>query len=382
MKKIGTVIVGLLVCFSINLFSINRVQAQSGSDLEALIAQYQTKLSELSGQNQTLAQALAVLSTQIKLTETKISSSIIQLDKLSVEISDLSGKITSLDYSLTNLTKLFISRVRETYMRHNTYDTAIIAQSSGIANILNNIEYVKKIRDHDRNILINLEKSRLDFDSQKQAKERKQKEIETLKKKLDADKAALASQVASKKQLLLETKNSEAQYQKLLAAAQAELIAIKGIIAGLGKEIKAKDVSEGERIASIITGVSPCSTGTHLHFEIAQNGTHRNPLELLRNISLNWDNADPVQNGSGSWNWPLNDPITVTQGYGHTSYSSRYTGDIHTGVDMVTSDHTVKAVKAGELYQGTIGCGKSGNIHYVHVKQADNFDTYYLHVNY
>lgn len=381
-RRPGQTLKCLLVIFIGFTLLTSPVHAEtSQADLEKQIAEYQAKLSELSGQKQTLAQAMAVLNTQIKLTEAKISASASQLDKLGVEISDLSGKITSLDYSLTDLTKLFISRVRETYMRRSNYDTEIIAQSSGLSDILRNIEYAKKVRDHDRTVLVSLEKSRLDYDTQKQVKELKQKEIAALRKKLDADKAALAGQVKSKNQLLSETKNSEAQFQKLLAEAQAELIAIKGIIAGLGREVKIKNVAEGERVASIIQGASPCSTGTHLHFEVTQGGSRRNPFDLLRNISLIWDNADPAQNGAGSWNWPLNDPIRISQGYGHTSYSRRYTADLHTGVDMISSNSTVVSVKAGELYQGSMKCG-SGNLLYVRVKQADNFDTYYLHVNY
>jgi peptidoglycan hydrolase CwlO-like protein len=374
----------LFLCVTLSLFySITaNVHAISQEELEKQIAEYQAKLSELSGQKQTLSQALAVLSTQIKLTETKIAANVAQLGKLEVEINDLSGRISSIDYSLTDLTKMFINRVRQTYMRRGRNDSFLVAQVSGLPDLLRGIEYTKIVRDHDRTILISLEKSRLDYDTQKQAKEQKQKEIEALKKKLDADKAALASQVKSKNQLLSETKNNESTYQKLLAEAQAELIAIKGIVAGLGKEVKIKNVGEGERIASVIQGKSPCSTGTHLHFEVAQNANRRNPFELLKNTSLIWDNSDSAQNGTGTWNWPLNDPIRITQGYGHTAYSSRYTGDIHTGVDMVTDNNTVKAVKSGELYQGTIACGKSGNILYVRVKQADNFDTYYLHVNY
>lgn len=388
MKKLF-ILLSLLFPLSYFLFAAPAVQAavcgetipKDEGSLRTYIEDCNAKLGSLSGQKQTLAQAIDYLNTQIKLTQAKITATSNQLDKLNSEIADLSSRIESIDYSLSDLTKLFISRVRETYMRHGTDDVRLIAQSSGLSTILRNIEYTKLVRDHDRTLLINLEKSRLDVSSQKEAKELKQKEIESLKKKLDGDKAALNAQIASKNKLLAETKNSEAQYQKLLSQAQAELVAINGIIAGLGKEVKIRSVGEGERIASIIQGASPCSTGTHLHFEVAQNGSRRNPFDLLRNISLLWDNADPPQNGTGSWNWPLNDPISITQGYGRTAYSARYTGDVHTGVDMVAGNSTVKAVKPGELYQGSMKCG-SGNLIYVHVKQADNFDTYYLHVNY
>jgi len=218
----------------IMLLLVSPVRAISQEELEKQIAEYQAKLGELGGQKQTLAQALAVLSTQIKLTETKIASNVAQLDKLGVEITDLTGRISSIDYSLTDLTKVFISRVRETYMRPGTYDAYIVAQTSTLPDALRVIEYTKKVRDHDRSVLISLEKSRLDFDTQKQAKEQKQKEIEALKKKLDADKAALASQVKSKNQLLSETKNNEATYQKLLSDAQRQLASFRRFVGSQG----------------------------------------------------------------------------------------------------------------------------------------------------
>lgn len=202
--------------------------------LTTYIADCNAKLGELSGQKQTLASAIAYLNTQIKLTQAKIGSTTIQLDKLNLEIADLSGQIESLDYSLDDLTKLFISRVRETYMRRGTYDTQLIAQSSGLSDMLRNIEYAKKIRDHDRTILIALEKSRLDISAQKETKEAKQKEIETLKKKLDADKAALNSQIASKNKLLADTKNDETRYQQLLSAAQSQLRAFSKFVSSQG----------------------------------------------------------------------------------------------------------------------------------------------------
>jgi peptidoglycan hydrolase CwlO-like protein len=387
MKKIFTflliLVVGLLVVKMprVSAITCDDPQPTEKGQLEEFIKDCNSKLGSIAGQKQTLSQAISYLNTQIKLTQAKIANTTTQLEKLNIEIEDLTGRIESIDYSLDDLTKLFISRVRESYMRPNKFDTAIIAQSSGLPDILRNVEYTKKIRDHDRSILISLEKSRLDASAQKELKETKQKEIELLKSKLDADQAALNGQIASKNKLLADTKNSESVYQNRLAEAQAELVAIAGIINGLGVEVKVGEVGEGARIASIIQGRSPCSSGTHLHLEVAQNSQRRNPFELLRNTNLIWDNADPAQNGTGSWNWPLNDPIRITQGYGHTTYSSIYANNVHTGVDMVGDNSTVKAVKAGELYQGSMKCG-SGKLVYVRVKHPDNFDTYYLHVNY
>jgi hypothetical protein len=59
-----------------------------------------------------------------------------------------------------------------------------------------------------------------------------------------------------------------------------------------------------------------------------------------------------------------------------------YGGGPHTGLDMINPGNlTVKAVKPGTLFLGSIACG-GGTLRYVHVKQDDNYDTFYLHVNY
>jgi len=240
MKKLFLLSVTLLLSYSITLVPPAHASVCGDTvptvegELKDYISDCNAKLGTLSGQKQTLASALSYLNTQIKLTQAKIASTTSQLDKLNFEIADLSTRIESIDYSLTDLTKLFISRVRESYMRRNTYDAEFIAQSSGLSGILRGIEYTKKIRDHDRTILISLEKSRLDASAQKETKELKQQEIAALKLKLDAEKSALNSQIAAKNKLLADTKNDEAKYQQLRASAQAQLAAFSTFVGKQG----------------------------------------------------------------------------------------------------------------------------------------------------
>ncbi len=250
MKKILIFLVFALVPLAFNLIPAQAavcgedVPKDQGS-LTTYIADCNAKLNQLSGQKQTLAQAIDYLNTQIKLTQAKIAATTTQLDVLNAEITDLTGRIDSIDFSLDDLTKLFISRVRETYMRRGTYDAQIIAQSTGLNDILRNVEYSKKIRDHDRKILVALEKSRLDVSAQKSLKEIKQQEIATLKAKLDADKNALAGQVAAKNKLLVDTKNDEKRYQQLMADAQRQLRAFSQFVTSQGG-------------ASILNGQTKC----------------------------------------------------------------------------------------------------------------------------
>src|SRR3989339_176300 len=216
--------------------------------LKTYVEDCNAKLSQLSGQKQTLAQALAVLNTQIQLTTAKIAAKTAEINRLEIEITDLSGKIESLDYSLDDLTRLFMARVRESYMYHVPFPALFVAQTSGLSGVARGSEYLQKVRDHDRTLLLALEKSRLDFDQEKTAKETKQAEIEQLKSVLDREKAALAGQVAAKNKLLAETKNDEARYQQLRASAQAQLDAFTTYVSRQGG-------------ASVLSGTTQADSG-------------------------------------------------------------------------------------------------------------------------
>ena len=355
----------------------NRIQflasAKTPQEIQDEIVKYEQELTRLIGQSKTLSGQIAQFDAQIKLTSLKISQT-------EEKILLLGGRIDQLEGSLTSLTKAFSSRAVETYKIAKSGSVFFFLISSEDVNqAVTRFHYLQKIQEADRVLLEKLQKAQTLYKVEKGDQEALQTELEKQKENL-------ASQKASKAKLLEITKNDEKRYQQLLASARAELEAIQAIMAGKGEESEAGSVNEGARIASIISGASACSTGTHLHFEVAKNGVNQNPANLLSGRPVEWDNSpDGSFSFGGSWSWPINDPVRITQGYGMTYFASvlkYYGGAPHTGIDMVnTSDYTVKAVKPGTLYRGAIGC-RGGILRYVRVEQSEDYNTYYLHVNY
>lgn len=378
----------------VSIFSVScgdncsdRPEEEKLSCLSQVARACEAKLEETSTKKKTLQSAISYLDSQIAYTQSQINKTAYEIENLEKEIAELAGKIDILNLSLESTTKILLSRIEATYKQTKTQPLLLFLSSHGFSDFVNRYTYLKTAQENDRKVMFDLERARTNYDTQKIKREEKQSEVIALQKEQISQKSQLTSQQAAKNKLLEETKNDEKRYQELLAKAKAELQAIEAIIAGKGDETEVRDVIEGEAIASIMTDGSnlyACSTGAHLHFEVVKDKTHQNPAEKLSSKSVEWNNEpDGAFGFSGSWQWPLNDTVRITQGYGVTSYSSRYTGGIHTGIDMVNdSNREVKSVKKGKLYRGSISC-RGGLLQYVRVDHSDDeYNTYYLHVNY
>jgi peptidoglycan hydrolase CwlO-like protein len=379
MKKINpkrlffVILISLLLATGLFKAGHHFAKADQLEELNKQIQEYEADISRLKNQANTLSNQIAQFDAQIRLTTLKIQET-------QEKILLLGGRIDQLEISLGALTDAFSTRATETYKMTRLGDSLImLITASDLGEVVSRYHYLQRIQEADRELLVRLQEAQDVYEEEKD-------DQESLQAQLKEQGQVLGAQKAAKAELLSITKNDERKYQSLLAKARAELEAIQAIIAGKGEETEAGSVSEGSRIASVIPGVSACSSGSHLHFEVVQGGAHLNPASVLIPKSVIWDNAPDGQFGfSGSWQWPINDPIRITQGYGMTYYASvlkYYGGAPHTGLDMInSSDYTVKAVKSGTLYRGAIGCG-GGTLRYVRVEQGDGYDTYYLHVNY
>jgi len=342
-------------------------------------------LGQTTNQKRTMENEVKRFNTAIAITTTKILATIKEIENLEKEIASLTSKIGQLDLSLDDLGKILAKRIQQTYKKGKVDFLSLFLSSQNFSDFVSRYKYLRVAQHHDRILMIQMETARTNFEDQKTLKEKKQKELEIAQKKLESQKTLLAQQKVDKERLLKETQANEVRYQNFLSASRAEIVAIQGIIAGKGQETEVGQIGQGNVIANVISGASPCSTGTHLHFQVAEGSDVKNPFSYLRNISLIDDSGGDPHDGTGNWDWPLNEPIKFNQGFGSNTSAIRARivwYDSHTGIDINSDDRIVKAVKPGTLYRGAIGCG-GGTLRYVRVHHDEgNLDTYYLHVNY
>jgi peptidoglycan hydrolase CwlO-like protein len=389
-KLLAASLVVLIFSFSLFTYHLSPSFAQSSDDLEKQlqakqdeIKQLQKQLDDAVNQEKTLKSELNKIDGQIKLTELKIEEAQFQITKLDKEIKDLNGRIDRLSGTVDQMTQLLLTRIVSTY-KYSNYDTIdLLFSAHGFSDLLERLKYIQVIQANDKKVLYQLQATKQTYNDQKQDKQTRQAQQLAVKKQMEVLQTQLADQKKQKDELLRLTQNNEKIYQDKIRLAQQEQSAILGILAGAGSESKVGDVSKGENIGNMISGRSACSSGTQLHFEVHQDNSIKDPNDFLSNTSFSYDGQD--QGGSisphGSWDWPLDPTIYVTQGFGMTPYAKAgaYNGGPHTGIDMYSSSGLgIKAVKSGTLYRGGIACG-SGTLLYKKVDHHDGVSSYYLH---
>lgn len=355
--------------FSLFVSPVSAQDCDGISDVYQRISCYQQTLDKLGNQHKTLSSQISSFDAQIKLTTLKITQT-------EEKIALLSGRIDKLEGSLVSLTDAFSERAVETYKLARVGDPVMmIISSDDLSEAILRFNYLKKIQDADRGLMERLQNAQDTYKGEKLDQEELQNELEDQQAQLNEQKAA-------KKSLLDQTKNDEKKYQSLLAQALAEKAAIEKTLAS-GVEVG--PVKAGDPIGLVgNSGYPGCSTGKHLHFEVRKNGTWTDPGPYLQNKTLEDEqNGGTTAIGSGNWQWPVSDPIRLTQHYGKTPYSWRYTysGGIHTGLDLVPmGSDVIRAPADGNLFKSSQSCGSSSIINIVYIEHGDGVISFYLHV--
>lgn len=202
--------------------------------LDEYIEKCNEKISGLQQEQGTLNAAISTLNSKISLAQGQIARTEAQINVLEEEIGVLSTLVTDLNFSLDDLSATYVARVRESYKQRTLSPIHLLFSSQSFAEFLEKARYLSVVKARDHLILVELEKARADYDNQKQLKEEKQAEVEALMAGLEAQRRTLSAQKVQKQDLLIVTKNSEKEYQSLIAEARLELSSLRGFSSARG----------------------------------------------------------------------------------------------------------------------------------------------------
>ena len=306
--------------------------------LETEIATYKDQVGVVSKQAKTLENALALLNTEIKklekeisLTQNKITGTNLTINKLADDIEVQEGKIdgtsNSLAHSIREMSTLDSNSLAEMLLSNKTL--------SDFWNGLGNLEQFQasvwqKINEL-KDTKLGLEKNKKEIENKKKSLLGYQSELADQKKIIEFNKN-------DKKNLLIETKSKESEYQKIL-----------------DQKIAAKSAFEREL------------------------------FDFESQLKVIIDPKNIPTGKPGILAWPL-DSVYITQLFGETSASHRlYTEGTHNGIDLSASVGTaVKSAKDGvvlgigntDAVKGCLSYGK-----WIMIDHGNGLSTLYGHLS-
>jgi murein DD-endopeptidase MepM/ murein hydrolase activator NlpD len=343
----------LLISISSNI-SLLSVQAQTVDlqtkidqrtleikNLEKEIAEFQKQINTLAGQASTLAATIKSLdltqkklAADIALTEKKITAK-------GLDIQSLSSQIQNKEETIVDDRRI-ITRSLVTIRELDNYSVPeMFLSAASLSDVWNSADQLSTVQSSLIAHIRQLEELKTDLESNKKATEKAQKELVLLNNQLKDQRKVVLTTSAEKNSLLKQTKQSEAQYQQILAQKKA-----------------LKDAFEKEVLA------------------------YESQLRLAVDTSKIPTTGDKVLL------WPV-DNVFVTQYFGNTAFATAnsqiYNGKGHTGIDLRASIGTpIKAALSGTV----VGVGNTDVLasclsygKWIMVKHPNGLSTLYAHLS-
>lgn len=308
--------------------------------LEKEIEAYEKQLKDISVQTTSLSNTIKSLNANIskntldiKLTENNINSTELEIHRLSLDIdknTDIIDKnIEAIDSLINDI---------------NTYGDVSFVESllkyKNLSEFWNEQQNIYVIQSKIKDKIIETKNTKTILETNKSKAEKKKAELLKLKSGLVDQKKLLEITKKEKDKLLSETKNSEANYKKLLADKKALADAFD------------KELLQFE---------------SQLRFAIDQSSIPRS--------------------GSGVLSWPLS-VIKITQRFGVTEFSkttNAYNGKGHNGVDFGAPIGTpIKSASSG-IVKGTgntdIACPGASFGQWILIEHNNGLTTLYAHLS-
>lgn len=335
-----------LACFGVNLYAETADELRQKisdrnaeiANLEKQIAQYQTTLTTLGSQKNTLANSIKQLditakklALDIKLTQNKINST-------DLTIQNLSNEIGTTDDSIS-VNRDAIKKIVRT--RNEIDSIPLIESLAGeftLTNVWRTVDASLSVQERLGGHVVTLKDTKNVLEDKRTKMEKAQNDLITLKGQLSAQKKIVDQNNRDKQKLLKDTKNQESNYNSLLKSSLARKIEFE------------KELFDFESKLKFV--LDPSSF------------------------------ASPHQ---GTFSWPV-DNVHITQFFGKTSVSGRlYASGTHGGVDFgVSTGSIVRSIGAGTVISTgntDLTCPGASYGKWVFIKYDNGLATVYGHLS-
>lgn len=311
--------------------------------LDKEIIEFNKKISQTQGEAKTLKQALASLELRRTALTKEIALSKLRITETQGKIVDTQGKISVTETVLGKNKRALSEAMRSLVIDENVLPPLINALSAG-SHLSDALDAVKRGGDVSKAIdekVKALAETKVTLATEKASYESSKQKLETLNSNLIDQKQLVEATTKDKNNLLLQTKNKESEYQKLLA----------------DRKIK-KESLEAEM------------------------------LDVESRLKVIVDASKLPPSKKGVLGYPVAKPV-ITQFFGNTPFASQnpqvYNGSGHNGVDFGTKIGTpILAANSGVvLGTGNTDSACSGVSYgkWVLIRHTNGLTTLYAHLS-
>ncbi len=202
--------------------------------------EYSQAISQKRDEAKTLANELSIIDNRIAKAEIEIENTKAQMTEVdleikrtSIEIEEKTDKIEKEKRDIGNILKLI-------YRESDVSALEVLLLNDSLAEFLNRVKYLEDINKEMGDSLEELKKLKSELEDKKAELDVENENLVKLKSELERNKLALKDERQNKDFILAETKNSEKEYQNLLAAAKKEQDNAAAEIANLERSVRLK----------------------------------------------------------------------------------------------------------------------------------------------
>lgn len=202
--------------------------------LNAQIATYQAALTQAGADKKTLQAAINSLNLQRSKIQAQVSLTQHQMTVTQLQIQQLGSQISNTQETINTDQSALAAELRNLQKSDDRPLIMQVLSSGSLIATWNDLAANVQVKDSIEANMQTLQSEKNALADSQSASKQKQATLGSQQQSLTAQQQSLVATEQSKAQLLTETKSQEATYQKLLAAAQAQLASFSAFAANAG----------------------------------------------------------------------------------------------------------------------------------------------------
>ncbi len=232
------------IALSINISSINLVNAETASEREARLKaelaqiekeqkQVEKIVTDTKAQGASISRDIALLDAQIKSAQLKIKAKNIIIEQLGKDIASKNKIIGSLEDRIEEGQKTLaelLSRIDQ-YQRHS--ESEILMSNSSFSEFLLDVDQYEQVQDSIYDLFVQIRDDKKETEDQKTVLDSRKNSEQDAMAEIQAQKRIVEAKQKEKDQLLKLNKNQQTAYEQLLAQKRAKAAEIRAALFSL-----------------------------------------------------------------------------------------------------------------------------------------------------